>query len=57
MKRRPNPRQTSRRTRRKREAKFLERVQLNAAGIVIGSDSHWVGVPDDRYYQKVREFM
>jgi transposase len=56
MKRRPNPRKTSRRTRRKREAKFLERVHLNAAGIDIGSASHWVAVPEDRDDQPVREF-
>ncbi len=48
--------QTSRRTRRKREAKFLERVHLNAAGIDIGSASHWVAVPEDRDDQPVREF-
>jgi transposase len=31
-------------------------VHLNAAGIDIGSGSHWVAVPDDRDAQPVREF-
>ena len=39
-----------------REQKFLERVHLNAAGIDIGSGSHWVAVPPDRAEQPVREF-
>ena len=43
-------------TRKTREQKFLERVHLNAAGIDIGSGSHWVAVPDDRDPQPVREF-
>ena len=43
-------------TRRTREPKFLERVHLNAAGIDIGSGSHWVAVPPDRDEQPVREF-
>ena len=42
--------------RRTREQKFLERVHLNAAGIDIGSGSHWVAVPTDRDEQPVREF-
>ena len=42
--------------RRTREQKFLERVHLNAAGIDIGSGSHWVAVPPDRDEQPVREF-
>jgi len=45
-----------RRNRRNRVAKFLERVHLNAAGIDIGSASHWVAVPEDRDDQPVREF-
>ena len=40
----------------KREQKLLERVHLNAAGIDIGSGSHWVAVPEDRDEQPVREF-
>ena len=43
-------------TRRTREQKFLEQVHLNAAGIDIGSGSHWVVVPTDRDEQPVREF-
>ena len=38
------------------EQKFLEQVHLNAAGIDIGSGSHWVAVPTDRDEQPVREF-
>jgi len=58
MKRRPKAvsKKKSRRIRRKREAKFLERVHLNAAGVDIGSASHWVAVPEDRDDQPVREF-
>jgi len=40
----------------KAEQRFLERVHLNAAGIDVGSRSHWVAVPDDRDPQRVREF-
>ena len=36
--------------------RFLERVHLNAAGIDIGSGSHWVAVPADRDERPVREF-
>ena len=49
MKRRRNTsKKRSRRIRRNRVAKFLERVHQNAAGIDIGSASHWVAVPEDR---------
>ena len=48
------PRRSKRRT---REQKFLERVHLNAAGIDIGSGSHWVTVPPDRAEQPVRRKM
>lgn len=54
MKRRPKA--ASKNRRRNRVAKFLERVHLNAAGIDIGSASHWVAVPEDRDDQPVREF-
>jgi transposase len=40
----------------KAEQRLLERVHLNAAGIDVGSASHWVSVPDDRDPQPVREF-
>ena len=47
-------RRSSKRTRRER--KILEKIHLNAAGIDIGSESHWVAVPEDRDEQPVREF-
>ena len=56
MKRRPNASKKNRRNRRKRVAKLLEKVHLNAAGIDIGSASHWVAVPEDRDDEAVREF-
>ena len=58
MKRRPEgaSKKNGRRNRRNRVAKFLESVHLNAAGIDIGSASHWVAVPEDRDDQAVREF-
>ncbi len=37
-------------------ARILEKIHLNAAGIDIGSESHWVAVPEDRDKQPVREF-
>jgi len=43
--------------REKAERKLLERVHLNAAGIDVGSRSHWVAVPADRDPQPVREFQ
>ena len=39
-----------------RERKMLERIHMNAAGIDVGSKSHWVAVPDDRDPEPVREF-
>lgn len=53
MKRKPRRRAAKR---ARREQKILERIHLNAAGIDIGSESHWVAVPDDRDEQPVREF-
>jgi transposase len=41
--------------RARREQKILEKIHLNAAGIDIGSESHWVAVPEDRDDQPVRE--
>ncbi|MGH2609168.1 MAG: IS110 family transposase [Tepidiformaceae bacterium] len=35
---------------------MLEKIHLNAAGIDIGSESHWVAVPGDRDDQPVRQF-
>ena len=58
MKRRPHAasKRENRRNQHKRVAKFLETVNLNAAGIDVGSASHWVAVPEDRDDQAVREF-
>jgi len=42
--------------RARREQRILERIHLNAAGIDIGSESHWVAVPEDRDDRPVREF-
>ena len=57
MPRTQDPTRPQRRSKRRtREQKFLEQVQLNAAGIDIGSGSHWVAVPTDRDEQPVREF-
>jgi transposase len=42
--------------RAQREQRILEKIHLNAAGIDIGSESHWVAVPEDRDDPPVREF-
>lgn len=42
--------------RSRRERSLLEKVHLNAAGIDIGAESHWVAVPEDRDEKPVREF-
>ena len=42
--------------RARHEQEILRKIHLNAAGIDIGSASHWVAVPDDRDDQPVREF-
>ena len=42
--------------RSRREQQILEKIHLHAAGIDIGSESHWVAVPDDRDEKPVREF-
>jgi transposase len=41
---------------KRREQQILQRVHLNAAGIDIGSESHWVAVPEDRDDRPVRQF-
>ena len=57
MKRKPQSKTRQRHSKRgKREQKLLEKIHLNAAGIDIGSESHWVAVPEDRDEQPVREF-
>jgi transposase len=40
----------------RQEQRLLEKIHLHAAGIDIGSESHWVAVPEDRDEQPVREF-
>ena len=42
--------------RSRRERRLLEKIHLNAAGIDIGGESHWVSVPEDRDDSPVREF-
>jgi transposase len=44
------------RKRRKREKQMLERINLNAAGIDIGANQHWVAVPADRDAEPVQHF-
>jgi transposase len=44
------------RGRKKASTKFIERLNLNAAGIDIGSETHWVAVPEDRSDTPVRSF-
>jgi transposase len=41
---------------RSRERALLNKVHLNAAGIDIGADTHWVAVPEDRDQRPVRNF-
>ncbi|MBV9673816.1 MAG: IS110 family transposase [Verrucomicrobia bacterium] len=41
---------------RSRERALLQKVHLNAAGIDVGADAHWVAVPEDRDPQPVRRF-
>ncbi len=44
------------RTTAKQRQRFLERVHLNAAGVDIGSEAHWVAVPEDRDERPVQKF-
>ena len=41
---------------RSRERSLLAKVHLNAAGIDVGADEHWVAVPEDRDPYPVRRF-
>jgi transposase len=41
---------------RRREQALLQKVHLNAAGIDVGADAHWVAVPEDRDEKAVRSF-
>jgi transposase len=47
--------QRPRRSRRGRPAQ-LEQLNLNAAGIDVGAEAHWVAVPPDRVEQPVQRF-
>ena len=50
---------SKRRARRRKAGKLpkeLERVNLDAAGIDIGSERHFVAIPEGRYEVSVREF-
>lgn len=49
-------RRTKRAATAERRQRFLERVHLNAAGIDIGSEAHWVAVPEGRDEPPVRKF-
>lgn len=53
MKRNRKPKNRHRSSRRREQ--FLARIHLNAAGIDIGSGSHFVAVPEDRDPEPVRE--
>ncbi len=46
----------SRRKERKTVPQVFGNVHLNAAGIDVGSDEHWVCVPSDRDSEPVRQF-
>jgi transposase len=41
---------------RSRERALLNKVHLNAAGIDVGANTHWVAVPEDRAQRPVRSF-
>ena len=56
-KRRSKTRTTKRaRPTAKQRQRFLERVHLNAAGIDVGSQAHWVAVPEDRDERPMQKF-
>jgi hypothetical protein len=52
----PNKSSKKAKSQRSRERALLQKVHLNAAGIDIGADSHWVAVPEDRDASPVRSF-
>ena len=41
---------------KKKTLDSLKPINLNAAGIDIGADSHWVSVPPTKEEENVREF-
>lgn len=52
----PNKSSNKAKSQRSRERALLQKVHLNAAGIDIGADAHWVAVPEDRDASPVRSF-
>src|ERR671927_557899 len=54
--RRPGERQHRKRRSSQAPAAPLKQINLNAAGIDVGADCHWVAVPPDRAEQPVRRF-
>jgi transposase len=52
----PNKTSKKAKSQRSRERALLQKVHLNAAGIDIGADAHWVAVPEDRDAIPVRSF-
>ena len=53
---RKRPRRGRAQQRTQHEQQLLQTIHLNAAGIDVGSESHWVAVPADRSALPVREF-
>ena len=53
---RKRPRRGRAQQRTQHEQQLLQTIHLNAAGIDVGSESHWVAVPADRSAHPVREF-
>jgi transposase len=54
--RRPGARQQSKRRSRQAHAAPFKQMHLNAAGIDVGAECHWVAVPRDRDAQPVQRF-
>ena len=52
----PNKSSNKAKSQRSRERALLRKVYLNAAGIDIGANVHWVAVPEDRAAYPVRSF-
>src|SRR5271154_4517302 len=49
-------RETKVKSKRQRQEAVLEKINLNAAGIDVGADKHFVAVPADRDPKPVRSF-
>src|SRR5919199_6750514 len=54
--RRPSARQHPKRRSSRGRSAPLAQMHLNAAGIDVGADAHWVAVPPDRAEEPVRRF-